>query len=152
MQRTRNGFTVIEILVVVAIMGLLASIAVAAFYNMGRAAAERIAAQEVYTAFIDARNRTLASEGDTVYGVYITETDVTRFTGPTYSAGDPENKVYTFDRGVAATSSLFASGSVAITFTRLTGEPSATGTVHVQGQGQTSTSTITIHASGLVEQ
>lgn len=149
-QHTERGFTLAEIVVVSAIIALVALISAGTFQNLHRASGLRASAGEVYRAFTDARTKTLASEDDTVYGVRIATTSVIRFTGPTYSAGAATNITYTFGAGVTATGTLAVSGTN-ITFQRLTGKPSATGTVYLRDAGKGSTTTITIHASGLIE-
>lgn len=144
------GFTFVEILIVLAIIALIATISAVAFKNMYDASALRAAGNEVYEALIDSRTKTLASNGATVYGVHVSSTTVERFTGDTYVSGDAENEVYVFEGGVTAAGTLVTSGTNVI-FARLTGEPSATGTIAVRKQDGTGTTTITVHGSGLIE-
>lgn len=147
--RTR-GFTLLEVLIAMLIMMALVFVSLEVFKNMLNASSLRVATQEVHAALIDARNSTLASRDDTVYGVHFSSTTVTRFVGSTYNAGSPSNETYRFEGEVTATGTLITAGTN-IVFVRLTGIPSATGTIFLQNVTRTSTSSITIHGSGLIE-
>ncbi|HEU4677670.1 MAG TPA: type II secretion system protein [Candidatus Paceibacterota bacterium] len=145
-----NGFTLAELIVVAAIVSLLAVVSLAVLSNLSSASALRAGSGEVYRALLSARASTLASNGDTVYGVHLTTTSVTRFTGTAYVPGAASNQVYTFERDVNATGTLAISGAD-IVFERLTGTPSASGTVYVRSGSGNGTSTIIIEGSGLIE-
>lgn len=145
-----KGFTLLEILVVITILGILSAISVVALKDLYRYSALKVSTNGVYRAFTDARNRTLASEGDTVYGVFVGTSSVTRFVGSTYSIGASTNKVYYFTGGVSATGTI-VSTALPVVFTRLTGQPSASGTVMMNNDTHTATNTITIYATGLIE-
>lgn len=148
-QRSQ-GFTLVELIIVAAIIGLIAAVASGVLGNLSSASALRAGSGEVYRALIAARASTLASTNDTVYGVHLTTSSVTRFTGSAYVPGAASNQVYTFDRNISATGTLPISGAN-IVFERLTGKPSATGTVYVRSASGDGTTTITIQGSGLIE-
>jgi prepilin-type N-terminal cleavage/methylation domain-containing protein len=145
-----RGFTLLEVLVVIAIMSIVTSITASTMENLQQSVALKSGTDEIYRALTDARNRTLASEGGTVYGVKMSTSSVTRFVGSTYSAGAAGNEVFVFERGITATSSLINSG-IPIVFERLTGESSATGTIFVRNNSGSATSTMILYASGMVE-
>lgn len=145
-----RGFTISEILVVLAIMGIITAFSVTALRNMYDAAALRAGGTEIYMALSSAQTKTLASKDETVYGVHVSSTTVTRFTGVSYVEGAATNEVYTFEAGVTATSTLMADGGD-VSFTRLTGTPSVFGTIYVRDTAGTGTTTIIIHGTGLVE-
>lgn len=147
-KRSGSGFTLIEIIIVVAIFSTLATISAATFINMNKSAMLRTARDDVYGALSFAREHTLASENDMVYGVHLSTSSVTRFAGSTYTAGSASNVVYTFGAMVSATSTLITQ-SPNILFKRLIGTPSATGTIFIRNG--VSTTTVQIHGSGLVE-
>lgn len=146
----RRGFTLIEILVVIGILGIITAISVTAFSNMYKVSVLRAGGSEVYDALVASRSKTLASKSDIVYGVFVSSTTVTRFAGGTYISGTATNRSYSFEGGVRATSTLITSGTP-IVFTRLTGAPSIQGTIYVHNLDGTSTTTIVIHRSGLIE-
>ena len=145
-----KGFTLIEIIVVLLILGIIVSISATAFERMYRESALKAGGSEVYGALISARSRTLAAQNDTTHGVFVSSTTVTRFEGSSYSPSSSTSVSYTFEGGVTATSTFITSGTPII-FTRLTGEPNASGTIYVRNNDGTNTTTITISASGLIE-
>jgi prepilin-type N-terminal cleavage/methylation domain-containing protein len=145
-----TGFTLVEILVVLAVLLIIAAFSITAFRSMYEGSGTRTAVVEITDALREARNNALSSKGDSVYGVRIASTSVTRFPGSTYSAGNASNTTYMFEAGAMATGTLVSAGTD-IVFARLTGMPSATGTVLVTGSDGTSTTTITIGATGLIQ-
>lgn len=145
-----RGFTFVEILVAVAIISLIALVSMTAFRNVYRSSSERIAALEVKDALKEARNKTLSAQNDTVYGVRVGTSSVTRFTGASYDPVATSNVVYFFEGGALATGTLVQNG-VDIVFARLTGEPSATGMIYITDIDNMSTATVTISATGLIE-
>ncbi len=147
---TKKGFTLLEMLIVLAIITIIAGISMQVFQSLYQDSALRAGGSEVYGALVSARSDTLAAQNDTVYGVRVSSSTVTRFIGASYTPGSATNKVYTFEGEVFATSSLITSGTNII-FERLTGEPSATGTIYIRDTNGTGTTTIVIHASGLIE-
>jgi len=147
---TKKGFTLLEILIVLAILASILGISLQVLQNLYQDSALKAGASEVYGALVSARSDTLSAQNDMVYGVRISTSTVTRFSGVTYTPGNSTNKVYAFEKGVLATSSLIASGTNII-FERLTGQPSATGTIYIRDIQGAGTTTIVIHASGLIE-
>ena len=143
-----NGFTIVELLVVMALLGIIAFISASSFQNMYHASTLRAGGGEVYRALTSAHTQTLASKDDAVYGVHLSTSTVTRFTGGSYVSGAATNRVYVFEGGVTATSSLM-SGTGDIVFSRLTGAPSVVGAISVRNTS--GTTTINILASGLIE-
>ncbi len=146
----RDGFTLVEILIVIAILGILSAISILTFRALYTNATLRAATQEVYLMLEDARSRTLASEDAFTYGVHIASSSVTRFRGSVYVAGDANNVVYVFEGGVTATGTIVASGS-SIVFERLTGDAAGNGRIYLRDRDGTATNTIEVQASGLIE-
>lgn len=145
-----GGFTLVEILVVIAISAIVAVTAIAGFRALYQSSTLRAGSVEVFSAFMSARTNTLASQNGNVFGVQVSSTTVTRFEGDTFIFGNATNKVYTFEGGVTATGTLVTSGT-SVVFTRLTGETSLGGTIYIRNSEGTSTTTIAVHKSGLVE-
>ncbi len=145
-----RGFTLIEIIVAVAILMTFVTVTVIVFREIFWSAGESVGVQEVADALREARNNSIAAKSDSVYGVLVATSSITRFVGPTYSPSSASNTVYYFEAGAYATGTLVLN-STSIVFSRLTGMPSATGTIILVGSGGESTSTITIGATGLIE-
>lgn len=145
-----KGFTLIEILVVIGVIAILSTVSAVAFRSMYQSATRTSGANEVFEALTGARSNTLASKNDTVHGIHMSSTTITRFEGPAYVPGASGNRVYTFEGNVLATSTIISNGGV-VTFSRLSGIPSATGTVYVYDATGAGTTTLIIQGSGLVE-
>lgn len=146
----QSGFSFTEVLVVIAILLILVTISVITFQNLGTTSTHRVVTQEVLSLLTEARTQSIASENDTVYGVHLATSSVTLFAGGTYNQSDPDNILLSFSGGVHATSSL-SGGSTEVVFQRLTGFPSATGTIQIIRGDNSATNTITIHNSGLID-
>jgi prepilin-type N-terminal cleavage/methylation domain-containing protein len=144
------GFTFIEVLVSLAIISIIVATSLTAFRNVYRASGTRIAALEITDALRTARSNTLAGKDASVYGVRVGTSSVTRFVGSIYSAGSASNTIYAFEAGAYATGSLVTS-MTDIVFSRLTGLPSATGTILIIDIDKGSTTSIQIESTGLVE-
>lgn len=149
-ERAHSGFTLIEILVSIAIVLLIMLVSVVTFKSIRDNQALKVATQDVGNALRDSRGHTLGSKGDTVYGVHIDEDAVVLFTGTTYSSTSPDNVTIPFSYGIRATSSL-AGNTTEVLFSRLTGLPSATGTIVLSDADTNSSNTITVYGSGLIE-
>lgn len=147
----QQGFTYIEILVVLAVLMIVATLSSVSFQHMQSKAAREAGANELFNALNDARTKTLAHEQSSVYGVHVSSTTITRFMGSTFIPGASGNKVYVFEHTMRATSTLFDASGTTTVFTRLTGVPSVSGTIYVYDENGTGTSTIVLHKSGLVE-
>lgn len=145
-----QGFSLLELLIVFALVGILTIISVAIFERMYKNSVLRAAQSEVYNALVSARARTLASENDTVYGVRLASTSVTRFIGSTFVSGTSTNQTYAFEGEITATGTIVSS-STPLVFTRLTGQSNIEGTIYLRTFGGTETSTVTVHKSGLIE-
>ncbi len=145
-----TGFTLVEILTVLAVLLIIGTFSVTAFRGIYQGSGERTAALEIADALREARNNSISSKQDTVYGVRVASTSVTRFVGATYNPASASNTLYIFEAGAFATGTIVNAGTD-IVFARLTGAPSATGTILVAGTDGTSTTTITIGATGLIQ-
>lgn len=148
--RAQQGFTFVELIVVIACLTFIATLSTIGFKNMYDSAAIKVAHEEVFTALTDARALTLGSSNDSVFGVRVSSTTVTRFRGASYSDTDPENRTYLFEDGVTATGTLVAT-ETDIVFTRLTGGLSTSGDIYLRSSAGDSTTTISLYASGLIE-
>jgi prepilin-type N-terminal cleavage/methylation domain-containing protein len=149
-NKTQYGFTLIEIIITIAVIVLIAVLMVTGFQNFSKSASLKVATGEVEAALVDARNKTLASEGDTAHGVYFVEDGFVSFEGTSYSSTSPTNVRYDFSGGVTGTTS-FIGGGQSIVFERLTGKTNATGTIVLTGENGSTTRTITVYGTGFIE-
>jgi prepilin-type N-terminal cleavage/methylation domain-containing protein len=145
-----RGFTAVEILVVIGVLGVLTASIALSLSSFRNVTALRSTTEDVWLTLRGARNATLSSKDDSVYGVRIESTRAIQFKGTTYVAGATTNVTTTFPTGVVA-SATFANGANQVTFTRLTGEPSATGTILLTDQRSSATSSIHVLQSGIVD-
>lgn len=148
-QRPR-GFSAIEMLLVVALVGIISSLV---FVSVGRFGASRAldaGAKEVLSVLEDARSRATASVGGMAYGVRFEAQSVTLFRGGAYVPGAPDNIVLTLSSRVTIADISLEGGATEVVFDRLTGKANVSGTVTVALAADASaTRVIRIEASGL---
>lgn len=149
-RNNTKAFTLVELLIVLAILFIVALLSLVTIRTVYRHSALKTATQEVRGSLTEARTRTIAGTDDSVFGVHLSTSSVTRFTGATYSSTTSSNATYIFEGGVRATGTLVSMGGDII-FSRLTGETSASGTVYLVDSTIDATTSVTIYASGFVE-
>ncbi len=145
--RPTSGFSLIELLVVVGILGVLATLLFVGFQNFTQQTSLETATQNLYTALTEARSATLASEYGSQYGVRIESDRIIRFRGPTYNALDANNQTTTF-RGIVATTTL--SGGPTILFQKQTGTTTNSGTIRLTNEATLASTTMTVYITGIV--
>lgn len=146
-----RGFSLIELLVVFAIIIMLVALTLQYFGNYARVQQYQRTVEEVGRTLELARQQTVASKEDAVYGVYIGTTTVELFEGLTPTPGSAANTIIDLSQvPVTATSSL-STGQWYFVFERVTGEASATGTITVSSAALGRTATFTVFTSGLVQ-
>lgn len=147
--KAKSGFTLIELLVVLAIAAVLCAVTVAGFNAFLGAEAVDKDVEAIVAVLREAREQTVSSEGASQYGVFISSTSTTLFSGDTYSPTASGNKrVYLSGRTTLSTS-ITASTTI---FQRLTGQASRAGTITVtQKTNPSKTKVITVYATGLIE-
>jgi prepilin-type N-terminal cleavage/methylation domain-containing protein len=146
----KRGFSLVEILVLISILAIIALISMSAFQSFSRSTSLAVAGEEARSLFSKARSDTLSSRRAMSYGVHVEDGSLTFYEGAVYSSTSPANVTYEFIGGVTAATSL--TGDVqSVSFSRLRGEASATGTVVVREPTTGNTATVTIYKSGLIE-
>jgi len=147
--RRIRGFTLLEVLLVVAILGLIIAVAAGSFANYGRQQAFNEQVDGVALLLLETRQKTLGAQYDQSHGVHVDTSTITAYRGSSYLAA-VSSTTYALQSSVSATTS-FSDGSDYVTFTRVTGMPSATGTIVFSDVQLGRTATITISASGLIQ-
>ncbi len=144
-----SGYTIIELLVVLAIMVIVTGITMSGFQNYARYQQYNQSVSTVRAVFQDARMQARASEGGQAHGVKILSGSLVTYPGSTYSAVNPSN--VTTSLGNVILTPILTSGATEVTFSNLTGLPSATGTIQIVGVGHVATTTIEITAAGGIQ-
>ena len=145
-----KGFTLFETLVVIGIGVLICLISFSAFYDLDNNQLLAKETEEVVSYLDRARSESVSSNNFFEYGLHFSPTSTTIFQGKTYSSASTTNDFYPLNSRLVMTPNL--SGGVSdLYFARITGKPSATGTVTISMLGSTSTKTIIIYATGLFE-
>ena len=144
------GFTLIELLVVFAIFGIITALLLQGFARYAYRQAHLQFVSEVHDELVEARTQTIASLGDTTYGMYIGANTIEFFSGSVPTPGDSANTIITIPAQTTVIPS-FSSGLSYMTFERLTGAASTSGTIQIVDARSVATSVLTITAAGLVE-
>lgn len=145
------GFTLLEILMVVAIMGILVTIIITSFSTLNKAQALDKSARQGASILNQARMLTLSSKEDSVYGVHFESSEITLFKGGSYSSNDPDNIISPLNSIVSITNINLSGGGVDVIFGRLTGNTNTPGTVTFSLDSSTATKTISVSGTGLIE-
>lgn len=148
-NRVRKGFTLIEVLLVIAFLAFVAGLVIYGFQNFAQFQQFNQGVSDVGFKLGQARTDARSAVNDESHGVYVTPTTVTAFQGDTYSAIDPLNDVSTYS--LITISHSFSDGSDEIVFNKLTGLPSATGTITVTGVQFSASTTFTVTETGVVQ-
>ena len=148
-----RGFTLLEILIVLAILGILVAVVFPPLINFRRSSVLNVETQEMVTLINKARLSAISSKGDVQYGVHFATTSVTIFSGTTYVPGATGNEEHIFDPTVSigtAGSIVVNGGGADVVFQRITGatDQNATTTLSVVAN-TTASSTIVIRSSGV---
>lgn len=150
-----RGFTLIEILVTIGILLILASTAFLGIGPLQRQSDLQNTSQEMVNILRLAQNRTLASEGQSQYGVYFDDTAsphrYTLFKGSSYVSRDVAADEIFFIPESVIISSMSVGGGKEVVFDRIVGTTNQSGQVLLQLVADpTKTQTIYIESSGLV--
>ncbi len=148
----KRAFTIIEVLISIAILALLLGISMTIFQAMTK---QQSLDRDVETAgsyLLRARNQTITGEDGLQYGVHFASTSVTLFKGTTYNSATTSNIVSNFRNPTYMHSINLTGGVYDVYFKKLSGAPSATGTIIYRlSSASTTQKLINIYGSGLVE-
>ncbi|MES2966980.1 MAG: type II secretion system protein [Patescibacteria group bacterium] len=145
----KRGFTLIELLFTISLIAIVSTFVFTAFVEYGNQQVFQSAVVEVASVIKETRQKTLSSETTTQFGVYFAADHLVVFEGSVYNPASITNQIKTLP-GVTITPVL-TGGVSEFVFTRLTGEPTATGVVTITDNRSGSTEEITILSSGLIE-
>jgi prepilin-type N-terminal cleavage/methylation domain-containing protein len=141
-----KGFTILEVLISVAIFGLLAGLSTTAYASFAKKQALDAAASTAAAMLRDARAQTIASVGGSQYGVQIEADRFVLFQGSTYSASASTSRAVYFSSRVKASST-----AQSFVFERVTGDASASGMIEVYLASDPSVKkSVVVQGTGLV--
>lgn len=144
-----KGFTIAEIIVAIAIMILVSSVGVVTFVSSKNSANLNSYTDGIISSLEQARSNAVSGKGGSSYGIRFATSTLTHtlFIGSTYSSSDASNVVTQIGSGYTISTNLTAS-STTIVFSRLTGVPSATGTITLLQQATSKSKVITVGSQG----
>ncbi|MFA7285592.1 MAG: type II secretion system protein [Candidatus Paceibacterota bacterium] len=156
----QKAFTLIEILVVIAILMLLISIALPEFSKLRKNQILIANVSNIISLIEKAKNQTSNSLNGESYGVYFTNNSVTLFEGTVYDAEDSNLEILNLDPGVTLEldlSEITAPGSGEngdptdqIYFHRLTNQVSGVGSLNLSIENHKTTKNIHIEPFGVI--
>ena len=146
----KNGFTLVEFLVVVAIIGIIAAVIVPSFSKFRNQQALQNSTNALISVLNEARTKTLASVNNTYYGVHLQSDAAILFVGGAYALGAATNETVYYESPVAMTSATLTGGGSDVKFDRLKGTTSQYGTITLALPDTTSHS-VSVSATGTVQ-
>lgn len=144
----KKGMSLLEILVAIAIVGILLLVILPQFSKMRENQTLQSAVVDVVSAIERARSMSISSIDSSSYGVHFESDKVVIFKGITYSAVDPLNEDINIISPATISDILFGVSDVDVYFSRLLGEPNATGFVKITTESFSKT--INLSATGTV--
>lgn len=147
----KNGFTLIEIVMIVGIIGVLAAITVAGLISLRNNTDIDGATAQVISALELARSRAEASLNEESYGVHFEADSYTIFVGTTYDSAAASNETTNLNNKLEFANISLNGGGSDIVFDKLTATTSQSGTLDLRKITDTSNSrTIKVLASGFI--
>ena len=142
-KASHKGVSLIEVLAVIAIIGILAGVSVGSYFYFKRGANFDLSAQQAANLIRRAQNKSVAIDNDDAWGINITNQQAIIFKGANFAG-----RTQSFDEKTALTEITTISGSSQFIFNKFTGFPVSPGSLTV-GNGSTS-KIIQVNAKGFV--
>lgn len=145
-----NGFTLIEILLVVGILTLIGAVSIASFVNSRNVRELNTSGQNLLSVLRLAQSRVLAGEGSDTWGVRLEQARYILFQGTDF-ASSGTTTIYTLPDNLEIVNINLSGGGQEVVFKKLTGETEQAGTFDLRIKNSaTLTYPITIESSGKV--
>ena len=122
----KQGITALELLVIVAVLGVIFSIVIPQFSKTRELQVLKSATSDILSSLNKAQSRTLASVNSSSYGVHLQSDKIIIFKGTVFSVGDANNETINIVTPASisnVTLSGVGSTSGNIYFNRLSGAP-----------------------------
>ena len=142
-RKPYKGISIIEILVVIAIIGILSGVSAGAYFYFKKGANFDLSAQQVANLIRRAQNKSIAMENDDAWGINITSQQAIIFKGTNFSGRNQS-----FDEKTTLTEIMTVSGSSQFIFNKFTGFPISPGSLIVDNGS--ASKTIQVNAKGFV--
>jgi len=148
-KNTNSGFTIIELLIVIAIAVVIAGLLFGAFLQYARYQSYQQSVSEIALAVSQVQAAARVATLDQDHGLAFTANSIIQFTGSNYDVSATTNVSRTF-ANVQIIPTLTA-GASELRLHKVTGFPNATGTVLVVGTVYPATTTFSISATGVIQ-
>jgi prepilin-type N-terminal cleavage/methylation domain-containing protein len=151
MKRKNKGFTLVEILIAIALMALISTVVIFSFSKVNSMGALDKGSAEIVSTLNEARSLTLSSKDSSSYGVRFGESEVVLFRG-VYNPSSSENILIPLNSLIRISGVSLVGGGSEVLFERLSGRVETSGSVTVSLVNDPSQSKIiNIHETGLSE-
>lgn len=140
-----NGFTLLEVLLSVTILTMLTGISLPILASLNNRNDLDITTQTIAMQLRRAQSYARGMSQDSAWGVRVQSGSSTLFKGASYATRDTG-----YDEQTTLPSTIVPSGLGETVFSKLSGTPSATGTVTLTLQTNNEVRTVTLNAKGMV--
>jgi prepilin-type N-terminal cleavage/methylation domain-containing protein len=140
-----KGFTLIEVLLSIAIIGIMTAISIPVFYNYQIKNDTYLAVSTIVQSLRRAQILTQAVEVDAAWGVKVQQGGIVLFKGTTYSSRD-----VSFDEVFDMSTTIIPSGLSEVVFNKMTGLPMQIGNITLTSNVNQSKS-LTINSKGMID-
>lgn len=143
-----KGLTLVEMIVAVAIVSLLSVFFLFSYTSNRRQTELDNNSSQIVSILSNAKQKTIASENSSSWGVHFEESNYTLFQGNDYITGINKT-TYNLTRGITLVHN-FSLGSDII-FTKITGYPNQTGSITLYLSGTSKQKTVCINSIGTIQ-
>jgi prepilin-type N-terminal cleavage/methylation domain-containing protein len=147
--QNKKGFSLMEILIVLAIMAILGTLT---FMSLSKASPEKMLQKEsaiILSQINEARLKTLSGTKNTEYGIHFASSSITVFEGKVFPSAT--STVYTLSNPISISQISLTGNVTHFYFKKLTGEPTATGTITIRNNNGSTTKVLNITESGIIQ-
>lgn len=144
-----RGFTILEIMIAISIMAIITAITIISFASFRSRTDLNGNAQSIVSVLNIAKSNTISSQQASQWGVHFETNLYALFRGATYSAADPDTKIYNIPSTLEISSIALNNGGANALFDRITGQTQNHGSITIRKVSQpTDLINITIENSG----